>query len=217
MKLSNDSEKGLEKSMTFQRKIIILIILILAISVIGYFAYPTITSYIIKEEKYSFEQGLKEVKQIEKDFNFSQGYPESLDAKWSMLGYLSNIKNYVENLPKDGDINALYYYILFRTKELESKIKFQMATLYKLRITEDNTLICPKRESFNKRMQYFNESVELGNEAVTNLNILIKDYPKYFDMTEIERITPKLLEAQYYQIEEDRKEEEKTVNNLCFN
>ena len=91
-----------------------------------------------------------------------------------------------------------------------------MATMYKLSVMGNNTLICPKQETYAKRMRYFNESVMLGNEAVTNLNILIKDYPKYFEMTEIERITPKLLEAQYYQIEEDRKEEENTVTDLCF-
>lgn len=175
-----------------------------------------IIGYTTKEEKYSFEQGLKEVKDIETKFNFSEGYPISLDGKWSMLGYLSNIKNYIENLPKDEGINALYHYILFRTKELESKIDFQMATGYKLNTLGNNTLICPKKEVYTIRMEYFNESVKLGNEAISNLNILISDYPKYFEMTKLSKALPKLMEAQYYKIEENRKEEEKTVMDLCF-
>lgn len=194
--------------------IFLIFFFIILIGIIGW--KTNIIGYITKEEKYSFEDGLKEVKDIEKKFNFSEGYPISLDEKWSMLGYLSNIKNYVENLPKDEEINALYHYILFRTKELESKINFQMATLYKLNILEDNTLICPKQEVYTKRMKYFNESVKLGNEAISNLNILISDYPKYFEMTKLNKVLPKLMEAQYYKIEENRKEEEKTVMDLCF-
>ena len=168
-------------------------------------------------KKYSFQDSLNEIKEIEKKFNFTADYPESLDDKWSMFGQLNNIKNYIENLKKDEEINVSYHYILFRTKELESKIKFQMATGYKLRVSEDNTLICPKKEVYKKRMEYFNESVKLGNEAVENLNVLINKYPKYFDKTKLSKILPKLLEAQYYKIEEGRAEEEKTVNELCFN
>ncbi len=198
------------------KKIIIFIILIFIISMIGYMGYPTITGYIIKYNEYSFKDGLKEVREIEKDFNFDQGYPEDLDGKWSMLGYLNNILNYVENLDQTNDIRALYYYMMFRTRELKSKINFQMATKYKLRLTEVGVLICPKRAFYDQRMQNFNKSVQLGNEAIKNINILIEYYPKHFELTKIERITPKLLEAQYYQIEEDRKEEEETVMRLCF-
>jgi len=192
----------------------IIIIMIAAILVVGYLGKPSSTEDAAKE--YSFKDALDEVKEIEKKFNFDAGYPDSIEDKWSMLGYLNNIKNYVENLPKDEETNAIYNYILFRTKELDAKIKFQLAAAYKLSVMEDNTLICPQEEPYEKRMQYFNESVKLGYESAEHLKILINNYPKYFEMTKIEKITPKLIEAQYYQIEEDRKEEEKTVRGLCF-
>lgn len=166
--------------------------------------------------QYSFKDLLNEVKDVEKKINFTNDYPESLDEKWSMLGQLSNIRNYVENLKKDEETNAMHHYILFRTKELESKIKFQMATKYRLMINEDGTLICPKKEVYKNRMAYFNESVKLGNEAVENLNILINNYTNYFELTKLPKTLPKLMEAQYYKIEEGRAEEEKTVYDLCF-
>src|SRR3989344_3847429 len=127
----------------------IIIIMIAAILVVGYLGKPSSTEDAAKE--YSFKDALDEVKEIEKKFNFDAGYPDSIEDKWSMLGYLNNIKNYVENLPKDEETNAIYNYILFRTKELDAKIKFQLAAAYKLSVMEDNTLICPQEEPYEKR------------------------------------------------------------------
>lgn len=195
------------------KKMLMFIMLIIVIS---------ISSYVIQVREptgaaiYSFKDGLKEVRDVEKKFNFDQGYPEPLDDKWAMLGQLSNIKNYVENLPKSEDINALYAYIHFRTRELSSKISFQTATKYKLNLIKDGTLLCPQKPYFLARIRHFNESIRLGAEAIDYLKTFINQYPEYVENTDIPISLPRLLEAQYYEMEKLRFNEETSIMNTCF-